>query len=94
MLLYGNLSFIYLAYIKTPIISLRRNDSNMEACQDCGNQYETVYWVNDSLWRLISPKPESPGAGLLCIPCADRRARAEGIHLQWSVTESALGRPY
>jgi hypothetical protein len=42
-------------------------------CQACDLGYETVYWLPDDVWAAITPKPETPGAGLLCWPCALKR---------------------
>ena len=52
-----------------------------EHCQDCGVVYQTVYLVPPDVWAEITPK--SGKAGLLCIVCADRRARERGIILDW-----------
>lgn len=41
-----------------------------EHCQVCGKGYDTVYWLPDDWWALITPKPDQPGAGLLCPDCA------------------------
>lgn len=41
-----------------------------ERCQICGKGYDTVYWLPDGWWDMITPKPENPGAGLLCPDCA------------------------
>lgn len=57
-----------------------------EHCQSCGQAYATVYWLPDDVWARITPKPEQPGAGLLCVPCADARARVAGLTLSWTAT--------
>jgi hypothetical protein len=54
-----------------------------EKCQSCGVLYREVYKLPDDIWAAISPKPDVPGAGLLCFPCADDRARRRGIELFW-----------
>jgi hypothetical protein len=55
-----------------------------EKCQACGQTYATVYWLPDDVWACITPVPlQAEGAGLLCPPCADKRARAAGIELFW-----------
>jgi hypothetical protein len=41
-----------------------------ERCQVCGDGYDTVYWLPDDWWALITPKPDEPSAGLLCPECA------------------------
>jgi hypothetical protein len=41
-----------------------------ERCDDCGNRYDDVYWIDDDLWALIH---ERAPAGLLCPSCAVRR---------------------
>ena len=56
----------------------------MEHCQICGKGYEMVYSVPDEIWSKITPKK---GNGLLCIECADKRARKLGIDLYWSANE-------
>ena len=53
-----------------------------ERCHACGRDYETVYNVPDDVWSAITPS-ETQTAGLLCLQCADDRARTEGIHLWW-----------
>lgn len=57
-----------------------------EHCQECGAAYDTVYWLPDDIWALITPKPDNAGAGLLCPTCADKRARRAGIYLKWEAT--------
>jgi hypothetical protein len=59
----------------------------MERCQICGDLYPTVYEVPNEVWEKIKPKGKKEGAGLLCIPCADDRAREKGIILYWSAKE-------
>lgn len=49
-----------------------------ELCQACGDLYQTVYMVPDEVWDQIAG-----GANLLCLMCADRRARKLGIELYW-----------
>lgn len=49
-----------------------------ELCQACGELYQTVYMVPDAVWDQIAG-----GANLLCLMCADRRARKLGIRLYW-----------
>lgn len=44
-------------------------------CQACGNSYVDVYWLPDAWWIQITPKPENPGAGLLCPDCALARLK-------------------
>ena len=58
-----------------------------ETCQACGAGYETVYWLPDDLWVLVTPKPDNPYAGLLCPSCADARARVAGVELAWTAWE-------
>ena len=57
----------------------------MEHCQICGKGYLTIYHVPDEIWRKITPKKNE--AGLLCIECADHRARELGIELYWYAKE-------
>ena len=57
----------------------------MEHCQVCGKEYETVYSIPDEVWRKITPKDGE--AGLLCIECADQRARRMGRELYWIAQE-------
>ena len=52
-----------------------------ETCQVCGEAYDTVYDVPDAIWQQITPKIGE--AGLLCLRCADSRARELGITLYW-----------
>lgn len=47
-----------------------------ERCQVCGHTYTDDYWLPDEWWSLITPKPNQPGAGLLCPSCALARLRA------------------
>lgn len=61
----------------------RTNDAAGEECQSCWKYYTTVYWLPDDVWACITPRPLQEGAGLLCPPCADKRARAAGIDLFW-----------
>jgi len=46
-----------------------------EHCQACGRAYDDVYWLPDDWWAKITPKPDQPGAGLLCPDCALERLR-------------------
>lgn len=52
---------------------------------DCGSPYRCPSCrrggVPDSVWRAISPKVN--GGGLLCMECAEFRARRLGIFLLW-----------
>lgn len=43
---------------------------NGEHCQVCGKGYSDVYWLPDAWWEAMTPKPDQPGAGLLCPDCA------------------------
>lgn len=58
-----------------------------ETCHACGQHYAAVYWLSDEVWARITPRPESPGGGLLCPSCADQRACAAGIPLYWRASE-------
>lgn len=59
-------------------------DDEGEHCQDCGKTYgDFVYRIPDDVWEIISPKPDKPGAGLLCPMCTARRATDAGIYLEW-----------
>lgn len=49
-----------------------------ELCGSCGDLYQTLYIVPDGVWDQIAG-----GASLLCLMCADRRARKLGIQLLW-----------
>jgi hypothetical protein len=49
---------------------------NGERCQVCGQPYDDVYWLPDEWWHRITPKPDKPGAGLLCPQCALDRLRS------------------
>ena len=55
-----------------------------ETCQICGKQYDTVYRVPDEVWEIIKPAGKPEGAGLLCLPCAFKQAKAHGIELEWA----------
>ena len=57
----------------------------MEHCQVCGKGYLMVYSVPVKVWEKITPKEGE--AGLLCIECADKRARKLGIELYWAGKE-------
>ena len=57
-----------------------------EKCQKCGEHYLTVYRVPDEVWKVITPKPYAPGAGLLCPLCAESLSRAAGITLYWEAS--------
>lgn len=66
------------------------SDEGGERCQCCGNLYSTIYRVPNEVWAKIAPQPETLGphiehqfGGLLCISCADARAREMGIRLYW-----------
>lgn len=41
----------------------------------CGNTYRSDLIVPDSLWAIITPKPDVEGAGLLCPTCIMDRAQ-------------------
>jgi len=67
--------------------------SDGQRCQCCNGLYATVYRVPNGVWSKIAPQPETLGmyeehqfGGLLCIVCADRRAREAGIILYWDST--------
>lgn len=55
------------------IVELEARFNEGETCQVCGTLYRDEYWVSDELWARITPKPESPKAGLLCPNCALKR---------------------
>src|SRR5690606_40463702 len=64
-----------------------------EQCHDCGGFYQTVYRVPDDVWTKIAPDKAALGehtehryGGLLCLPCAVRRAREQGIHLYFDAS--------
>ncbi|MEB2353299.1 MAG: hypothetical protein OZ924_18055 [Burkholderiaceae bacterium] len=55
-------------------------------CADCGMWYGDPAWVEavvpDEVWAIITPRPDNPGAGILCINCIARRcvqARLESV---------------
>ncbi len=54
----------------------------MEHCQDCGKEFSVVYDVPDKVWKKITPKKGE--GGILCIKCADKRAKKLGINLFWT----------
>jgi hypothetical protein len=54
--------------------------SEGETCQACGNRYGDVYAVSDETWQRITPKPDQPGAGLLCPACM--AIRVEGLLIE------------
>ena len=60
-----------------------------EHCQVCGRAYEIVYSVPYWIWATISPRPYAPRGGLLCLDCADARARSTGIPLVWTAASTA-----
>jgi hypothetical protein len=45
----------------------------MCTCQSCGNKFSVDILVPNELWKLITPKPESLEAGLLCPKCIGER---------------------
>ena len=53
--------------------------------QRCGRVYDNVYRVPDDVWAKIAPSPVDgwKAGGLLCPPCAERRAHEAGINLWW-----------
>lgn len=53
----------------------------MERCQDCGETYATVYRVPNHLWALIAGD-----LNLLCLLCADRRARDLDLELYFDAS--------
>ena len=64
-----------------------------ETCQQCGKKYQMAYWVPDEDWETIKPE-ESEAGGLLCLSCADTRARAKDIVLRWQASTGWwLGEP-
>ncbi len=52
-----------------------------EVCDVCQERYPTVYLLSDEVWDEISG-----GSNLLCLRCADGRARKLGIELFWEAT--------
>ena len=38
-------------------------------CQQCGLKYKVDLNIPDWLWEKITPKPQTPSAGLLCGSC-------------------------
>lgn len=64
-----------------------------ELCHDCGRRYRVVYRVPNEVWAAIAPGKASLGAypehmlgGLLCVDCADERARERGIYLYFEAS--------
>jgi len=57
---------------------------SQEGCQHCGRKYPEVYRVPNAVWAEITPKKDQPGAGLLCMACAESLARAHGFSLFWT----------
>ena len=57
-----------------------------EHCQICGKAYAMVYVVPNDIWAKITPKKGE--SGLLCVECADYRARELGIKLYWEAGEN------
>ncbi len=42
-------------------------------CQGCGKKYKVDIMVPNKIWKLISPKKDIEGAGLLCGSCICQR---------------------
>lgn len=47
-------------------------------CQGCWQHYTVDLLIPDDLWKLITPRPDSDGGGLLCGPCIMRRLESFG----------------
>jgi hypothetical protein len=60
-----------------------------ESCAACHDPYQTVYHVPDGVWDQISG-----GVNLLCLPCADGRARKLGIELYWEAEVGEFPRDF
>lgn len=54
----------------------------IEWCHRCGRTVDVVWQSDDLLWNEISGD-----AGVLCVPCFDRRCAARGIILTWEPRE-------
>lgn len=59
-----------------------------EHCDNCSEPYGYPWLAPDDVWAQITLS-EYPEGGLLCIPCANRRARTLGLYLWW---ECAIGK--
>ena len=58
----------------------------MEHCQICGKGYSTPYDIPDKVWKKITPRKGE--GGLLCMECAEKRAKKLGIVLFWVAKEN------
>jgi len=47
-------------------------------CQNCGRKYKVDLVVSSEIWEKITPKPDQPGAGMLCGPCIMERVETLG----------------
>ena len=57
-----------------------------QTCDDCHCSFGALYRLPDEVWDRITVAPRVPGQvskGVLCMNCADRRARAGGFNLSW-----------
>mgnify|MGYP001572130799 CR=1 FL=1 len=54
----------------------------MEHCQLCKKEYETIYKLPCDIWYKITPNIYKEG-GLLCLECADKKAREIGFIPFW-----------
>lgn len=60
-----------------------------DQCADCYEPYLTVYLVPDAVWDQIAG-----GASVLCLRCADARARKLGVELCWEAEVDEFPRDF
>ena len=58
-----------------------------EYCNDCKQSYNTVWSATDELWKKLGFKDDK---GLLCIPCAIRRANKLGLTIHIAISEDDI----
>lgn len=57
-----------------------------ETCQNCGKRYKLCWKAPDHIWKEVVKKKD----GLLCVPCFDALAAANGIALEWECGYHAI----
>ena len=57
----------------------RQNTAGGETCQNCNRRYKLCWKAPDEIWGKVTGSEN----GLLCIPCFDALAAANGIALCW-----------
>lgn len=60
-------------------------------CQSCRRQFRVDLNVPDEMWARISPKPNTPGAGLLCGPCIMEAVETLGEYDAYSLVSNVTG---